>query len=221
MVIPEAVDAVRQRIEAACRRAARRSDELQLIAVTKSQSPAVLTALAAAGCTDFGENRLDHLELMRTAAPAGSRFHYLGRVQGRQLAKLAPICASLHSLCEPEHIARLGRACAGRDQPFPIFLQVNTAGEQQKAGLDPDALPAAIDQVGSFAGLRLLGLMGMAPDLGLPGVDADRVRRCFAELRELARRHHLPRLSMGMSGDFELAIEEGATDLRIGSVLFA
>lgn len=220
MSITRQLAAVQQRMTAACDRVGRRADEIRLIAVTKSQAPAVLAPLAAAGQFDFGENRLDHLDLMRAEAPDGARFHYIGRIQSRQLPKVAARCTALHSLAQHDHIDRLGRACAERDQPFPVFLQVNAAGEAQKAGLTAEALPAAIERVAAHSGLRLLGLMTMAPDRDLPEVGDDTVRRCFAAVRELAVAHGLPRLSMGMSGDFELAIEEGATDLRVGSVLF-
>lgn len=221
MPIAQRLSEVEERIAAACARAGRRRDEIELIAVTKAQDAVVLNELAANGIVDYGENRLDHLELMRAASPTGSRFHYIGRVQSRQLPKIAPICASLHSLSDIGHIDRLGRACAERRDPFPVFLQVNTAGEAQKAGLAPEDLDAAIDRVRAQAGLALRGLMCMAPDRNLPDVGEARVRSCFAVLRDLAHARGLQRLSMGMSGDYELAVEEGATDLRIGSTLFA
>lgn len=220
-VIADNLARIRERIERACAQAGRSSDALRLIAVTKNQTPAAITALIAAEQWDFGENRIEHLSDMHAAAPAGGRFHYIGRVQGRQLAKIVPLCESLHSLCEDGHIDRLGRLCADRSDPFPVFLQVNTADEAQKAGLHPDQLTAALDRTAQWPGIQVVGLMCMAPDRSIPGVDAAQIRRCFAALRELAQRHDLHRLSMGMSGDLEEAIAEGATDLRIGSVLFA
>lgn len=211
------VAAVRSGIAAACARAGRDPATVRLIAVTKAQGPEVLAPLAAAGVRDVGENRIEHHEAMRTAAVGlDLAFHAIGRVQGRQLAKLAPLSACLHSLCEIDHVARLARACAGRR--FPVFLQVNASGEEAKAGVAPEALPDLLAAVRTeAASLEPVGLMTMAPE-GAPEAD---LRTCFRRLRALAETHGLPRLSMGMSQDFITAIEEGSTDIRIGTRLFA
>lgn len=211
------VAAVRHEIAAACIRAGRDPAVVRLIAVTKSQGPEVLAPLVAAGVRDVGENRVDHHEAMHAAAAGlDLAFHAIGRVQGRQLAKLAPLSACLHSLCEPDHVRRLARACAGAR--FPVFLQVNTSGEAAKAGIAPEALPDLLAAVhAEAAALEPIGLMTMAPE-GAPEAD---LRGCFRRLRALAETHSLPRLSMGMSQDFSVAIEEGATDVRIGTRLFA
>jgi hypothetical protein len=213
--------AVRGEIADACARSGRQPAQVRLVAVTKAADPRILPPLAAAGVLDVGENRLDHLDLMRAGAPAGMRFHFIGRVQGRQLAKLATTCVALHSLCEADHIARLGRACAAAGRGPEVFLQVNTAGDAAKAGMAPDELPERL-ALARGQGLAVVGLMTMAP-LAAEGGQADEgtIRRCFAGLRDLAVRHGLERLSMGMSHDFPLAIAEGATDLRIGSRLLA
>lgn len=210
---------IRARIADLCRQHGRDPDGVHLIAVTKREGPTVLPALRAAGIATCGENRIDHLMLMHRHAPAGVAFAYVGRVQSRQLGKLLPLCDAIHSLCQMSHIDRLGRACAEQERRITVFLQVNTAGEAQKAGIHPDDLAAHIDRVALYPGLDLDGLMCMAP-VRRPD-NADRIRACFATARELARHHGLPRLSMGMSGDFDLAIAEGATDVRIGTALFA
>jgi PLP dependent protein len=212
---------VRHRITEACQASGRDSSEVRLIAVTKEQAPDVIDSLIAAGVCDFGENRIEHLELMRSVAPRQARFHFIGRVQGRHLAKLAPHCVAIHSLCEADHIDRLARACAARSQRMVVFLQVNVADDMAKAGISPTDLAARIEQARVHAALDVVGLMTMAPLAADGGqADSDTVRRCFAKLRELAHLHRLPRLSMGMSHDFELAIIEGATDVRVGSRLF-
>jgi hypothetical protein len=212
--------AVRAEIAAACARSHRDPEGVRLIAVTKEHGPEVLPELRAAGVADIGENRLEHLELMHAAAPPGTRIHAIGRVQGRQLAKLAPLCAALHSLCDEDHILRLGRACAALGKRLPVFLQVNTAADGDKAGMAPGDLPRRLDLARAQAQLEVVGLMTMAP-LFADGQGGDAARRCFAALRVLAVAHGLPRLSMGMSGDFTIAIEEGATEVRIGRRLFA
>jgi pyridoxal phosphate enzyme (YggS family) len=219
---PAAIARVQAAIAAACRDAGRDPATVRLIAVTKSQEPPVLAALMACGIADFGENRLDHLAAMRAAAPPGARFHAIGRVQGRQLQELVAHCAELHSLCDPGHLDRFARSLAEAGftatHCFPVYVQVNTSGEASKAGLQPDALPAFLDRLRAIVGCRVQGLMTMAPDVA--GTDPATVRRCFARCRALADRHGLTRLSMGMSSDFALAIAEGATDVRIGSLLF-
>jgi len=214
------VAAVRAEIAAACARAHRRPDEVTLIAVTKNQDPPVLADLLAAGVHDVGENRYDHQQVMRDAAPAGLRFHAIGRVQGRQFPKLVPISDCLHSLADPDHVERLARATTGR--ALPVYVQVNTSGEPSKAGLPPDALPHMLDLLAAHPQLPVLGLMTMAPiEAPVHQADRDAIRRCFAALRELAQRHGLTGLSMGMSQDFPIAIEEGATVIRVGTRLFA
>ena len=216
-VIAANVAAVRGKIAAACTAAGRDPATVRLIAVTKSQGPEVLAALAAAGIADFGENRVEHLAEMLPHAPAGARFHAIGRVQGRQLAGVAADCAVLHSLCASDHVPRLARACAARGRRLPVFIQVNAAGEASKAGLAPAAVAAFLAAVRAEPALDPVGLMTMAPE----GVAEGVIRAAFATLRDLAAGLGLARLSMGMSQDFPLAIAEGATDIRVGTRLFA
>lgn len=220
MSITQRVTEVRSRIAEAARQAGRDPDAVRLIAVTKSQGPEVLSELLAAGVADWGENRIDHLAAMAAAAPPGGRFHGIGRVQGRQLSEYARLASSLHSLCDLDHVARLAKACDQRTAPFPVFVQVNASGEGAKAGVPPEGAGSLCDAVRAQASLQLVGLMTMAPELG-PTVPADAVRHCFAMVRAIAEQHGLARLSMGMSGDYELAVAEGATEVRIGTFLFS
>lgn len=219
--IRDNVAAVRAEMEAACARARRDHSALRLIAVTKSQGPEALVELAAQGVRDFGENRVDHLEMMRAGAPPGVAFHAIGRIQGRQLRDIVAWCASLHSLCEADHLTKLSRLCVDVGRTLPVFVQVNTSGETAKAGLAPAALPRFLETARRQPGIDVVGLMTMAPEAALAGAGPDPIRACFASLRELAAAHALPRLSMGMSQDFAVAIEEGATDIRVGTRLFA
>ena len=213
---------VRASIASTCRAHGRDPQGVRIIAVTKEQTPEVIAPLAHAGVVDLGENRVDHLETMCAAAKAaGSRFHFIGRVQGRQLAKLAPHCIAIHSLCDADHITRLGRACAELGHDLEVFIQVNVADDPAKAGVQAVDLAQRVELARRTPGLTLVGLMTMAP-LGPQGGQADdaTIRSCFAALRGMAEHHHLARLSMGMSEDFVHAVAEGATDLRIGSRLF-
>ncbi len=212
---------VRVAIASACRQHGRDPQDIRLIAVTKEQTPEVLAPLSAAGVSDLGENRLEHLELMHASAPAATCFHFLGRVQSRQLAKLVPYGVCMHSLCEADHIERLGRACVALQRRLQVFIQVNVADDPAKAGVHASNLGSRLELARRTPGLEVVGLMTMAP-LSATGEQADEgtVRRCFATLRALAEQHGLARLSMGMSEDFLHAVAEGATDLRIGTRLF-
>jgi pyridoxal phosphate enzyme (YggS family) len=214
------VAAIRGEIAAACGRCGRDPASVTVVAVTKNQTPEVLPALRLAGIRDFGENRCDHFAEMLSAAQPDDHWHFIGRVQGRQLAKLAPQIAVLHSLCEVDHIGRLDRACAASGRRLPVLVQVNVSGEASKAGIAPADLNGFIAHVRAAGNLELAGVMTMAPDLKV-GTDPGVVRACFAGLRTLATSVEVTGLSMGMSGDFALAIEEGATIVRIGSRLFA
>lgn len=207
---------------AACARASgRRPEDIRLIAVTKNRPPQDLALLAQSGLYDYGENRLDHLAQMSQAAASQARFHYLGRVQSRQFTAIAAACSVLHSLAELRHVPRLAQACRQAGCRMQVFCQVNPGIDPAKAGLAPDLLPEMLDCLAEESDvIEVVGLMTMAPDSSLPAYSRDDVRRCFAQLRKLAQRHGLSRLSMGMSDDYRIAIEEGATDLRIGSALF-
>jgi pyridoxal phosphate enzyme (YggS family) len=209
---------VRAAIAAACARAGRQPGGVRLIAVTKASAAAVLPDLAASGIGDFGENRLDHLALMRAQAPAPAVFHAIGRIQGRQLADLARLCDVLHSLCDEDHILRLERVLGPAGRRLPVFLQVNVAADAAKAGMSAQELPRRLELARAQPHLEVVGLMTMAP-LVEGRSDEAGARRAFAALRGLAGQHGLRRLSMGMSDDFAAAVEEGATDVRIGRAL--
>ncbi len=214
------VAAVRQEIADACGRVGRKPSEVVLMAVTKTQGPEVLPALRQAGVHDFGENRIEHLHEMLAQGLPGDRWHFIGRVQGRQLAKLAPLVQALHSLCDPDHVERLARACIQLGRPMPVYVQVNASGEAAKAGTTPEGLPALLSAIRAQPALDPIGLMTMAPELGIHA-DASAVRACFAQARSLAHAQGLGGLSMGMTGDLGIAVEEGATVVRVGSRLFA
>lgn len=209
------VPLIRARIAAACQRSGRATCDLRVIAVTKEQGPEVLPALAAAGIQDFGENRAEHLALMHSAFPQGL-FHFIGRVQGRQFPQILPQAKILHSLASIDHVARLERAAAAIHCQVEVFLQIEGGFDPGKAGLRPEDVPRCLDTLHSCPSLRAVGLMCMAP----LNADDSILRRCFAQCRETAAVNGLERLSMGMSDDFEIAIEEGATDLRIGRGFF-
>ena len=243
MTIAENLRHVRARMAQAAQRAQRSPDEITLVAVSKTKPMALIAETAAAGQIDFGENRLEELWPKADAATAAGlnaiRWHAIGTIQSRK-AKLAlappaaesqtasgAICL-IHSVDRPKIAQRLSRLAADNDHPLDVLLEVNVSGELSKHGFSPaslvDALPALLD----LPSLRYCGLMTMAPFVD----DAEEVRPLFRKLRCLLQelRHTFPtaqfpqatwqHLSMGMTSDYEVAIEEGATIVRVGTAIF-
>jgi hypothetical protein len=212
--------AVQERIRAACDRAARPSDSVTLIAVSKSQPVEAVLAAARAGVGDFGENYvregLAKLAALR-AAGAAERvcFHFIGHLQTNKAAAAAEAFAILHAVDSERLLRRIAGAAKG-GHPVAVMLEVNVSGESSKFGVAPSDAPRLASLARSLAGVEPLGLMTMAPH----GASEVESRRVFAGLRRLASQLALPALSMGMSDDFEAAIEEGATHVRIGRAIF-
>ncbi|NRA39561.1 MAG: alanine racemase, partial [Planctomycetes bacterium] len=177
--------------------------------------------LAENGYLDYGENRIEHASLMneRKAHPQ-TVIHCIGRVQSRQLSAWVKISDYMHSLHSIDHVPKLAKACQQQQKRMSVFCQVNTSGEASKAGIIPDDISQMKDVCAQYTEhIDFIGLMCMAPKRD--GENDTVVQKCFADLYQCAQQHNIPRLSMGMSGDYELAIKEGATDLRIGSSFFA
>ena len=221
---------VRSRMEAACRRAGRPADAVTLVAVTKTVGLAEVRALSGLGVADFGENRVAELVLKATSLTELScRWHMIGHLQRNKVARLLPHATIVHSLDSERLAAVLSRRAAEMDLDVDVLIEVNVAGEEQKYGVRPAEAAALAETVAALPALKLRGLMTMAPFLGAGGPEtAEELRPVFARLRELAQTlsKNLPagamsELSMGMTQDFEVAVEEGATMVRIGSALFA
>jgi hypothetical protein len=198
------------------------SHPVTIIAVTKGFGPDAVAAAAAAGLRDVGENRVQEaVAKMDAAAAPGLRWHLIGHLQ-RNKARLVPgRFALVHSVDSLELADELDRRAAAAGTEVAVLLQVNVAGEAQKSGTAPDDVPGLARAVRQRAHLRLDGLMTMAPFTD----DVDVQRRTFRGLRTLRDTLQeegvwLPILSMGMSGDFATAVEEGATAVRLGTVLF-
>jgi pyridoxal phosphate enzyme (YggS family) len=214
--------AVRGRIAAAARRAGRSPDAVTLVAVSKTVTPEVAAEAVALGAVDLGESRPQELWKKAAAVPA-ARWHLIGHLQRNKLDRTVPLVSLVHSVDSERLLDALAAFGRGRGAPVPVLLEVNCSREAAKGGLDPAALPALGDTLVSRAGLDVRGLMTMAAYSD----DPEAARPTFAELRRLrddlrARTGlALPDLSMGMSGDFEVGVEEGATYVRVGSTLFA
>ncbi len=213
--------AVRERMQAAARRAGRAADSIRLVAVTKGVTAARIREAMALGILDFGENRIQEALPKIAALGPGPRWHLVGHLQRNKVRRAVEAFALIHSLDSlplAEAIARRGEA-AGRQ--VEVLLQVNVAGEPRKHGFAPEEVPEAVRRIKALPALSLRGLMTIAP----LSTDAQMVRPVFRRLRELrdALRVQWPEvdeLSMGMSEDFEVAIEEGATLVRVGRAIF-
>jgi pyridoxal phosphate enzyme (YggS family) len=217
---------VRRRIDAVAKGCNRAPEEITLIAVTKTHSVDILRAALAIGAKDLGENRVQEaepkiLELGRTAA----RWHLIGHLQANKARRAVKLFDVIHSVDSVELVQRLNRLCVEEGRPeLPILIQVDLAGEESKTGAGASDLNDLAQAVSASDHLRLTGLMTLPPFLA----EAERVRPYFRRLRELrdelqAQGHfgaEAGELSMGMTHDFAVAIEEGATMVRIGTALF-
>lgn len=222
--IAENLFEVRRRISEAAVRAGRRPNEVTLVGVTKYVSPEIVRSLVQAGLSDLGESRPQEL-WHKAAALSGLsvRWHMIGHLQRNKVRRTLPLTTLIHSGDSLRLLEALNAESAILSRRSDVLLEVNISGDQAKHGFAPEDLPRLLPAIGALTHLRVRGLMGMA---GLDG-DADRARGEFAALRMLRDRLRadcppeidLVELSMGMSGDYVEAIEEGATLVRIGSAL--
>jgi pyridoxal phosphate enzyme (YggS family) len=194
---------------------------VRIIAVTKTHGPETVHAAVAAGLRDLGENRVQEALAKQEVLPGlEARWHLIGPLQRNKARHAVGRFVLIHTVDRAELADELARRVgAGRRQE--VLVEVNTSAEPQKAGVAPEGLPALLGHLAGLPALEVRGLMTMAPFTGDEAVQ----RRCFATLRELRERaerdgHSLPELSMGMSGDYPAAVEEGATMVRLGTVLF-
>ena len=217
---------VRSRIEAAARRSNRSPEEVKLLAVSKSHPADIIQRAIEAGVTDLGENRVREAEEKITEVGRSSaRWHLIGHLQSNKARRAVTLFDVIHSLDSIALARRLESMCVeeGREK-LPVLIQVNLAGEATKSGIDKEELPALIETVTGCSHLSLTGLMSVPPFFE----DAEEVRPLFRQLRELRDQLNLEgvfaggkgELSMGMTHDFPVAIEEGATIVRIGTAIF-
>ena len=208
---------VRERIERACARAGRDHREVRLVAVTKGHdADAVRAALLDHGHRVLGESRVQEWRTKAEALGPDVEWHLVGHLQTNKVRYCRGF-ALLHGVDSARLIDALEADGERHDHVFPVLLQVNVAGESAKYGVDPGDIGDLVARVRDAPHVRLEGLMTLAPY----DPDPERARPVFRALRALAERHADGKTSMGMSGDFEVAIEEGATWIRVGSALFA
>ncbi|HUV62505.1 MAG TPA: YggS family pyridoxal phosphate-dependent enzyme [Sedimentisphaerales bacterium] len=236
--ISERVKRIRETIDAACARAGREPDQVTLVVVTKSATLEAVREVVQSGVTDLGENRVQQLKKVVTQVeeflqgpdgdPALSkniRWHMIGHLQRNKVRQVLPLAVLIHSVDTLRLAEEINTAGAKLNLCPKVLLQVNTSDEPQKYGVPVGAATHLAEQMETLPNVRLVGLMTMAPLTH----NKDVVRSCFVRARELfvemrgekIVRPQFTELSMGMSSDYEVAVEEGATILRIGSAIFA
>tara|TARA_Y100000588_G_scaffold201769_1_gene215353 strand:- start:679 stop:1374 length:696 start_codon:yes stop_codon:yes gene_type:complete len=216
------VEAVRGRIGAACERVGRNSAEVQLVAVGKKFTADIIRDAAEAGLTVFGENRVQEARVKIPECPGHLRWHFIGNLQTNKCREAVDLFEMLHAVDSARLAAELNKRCEQAAKVMPVLLEVNVSGEGSKHGLAPAEAAALVDAFADWPQLELHGLMTMAPYTREPESTRPFFKR-LAKVRTTCEDRlgaPLPELSMGMSGDFEVAIEEGATLVRLGTVLF-
>ena len=203
-----------KKIHVAATRSGRSPATIQLIAVTKTVPPAQMREAIEAGVRHIGENRLQEaLPKREELRDLPVTWHFIGHLQTNKAKKVIENFDWVQCVDRPDLAEKLNQVVT---KPLPVLIEVNLGGESSKSGIDPDGLEASVETIKKYDRLKLRGLMTIPPFLENP----EDVRPYFRKLRQLAERFHLPELSMGMSHDFEVAIEEGATMVRIGTSLF-
>lgn len=214
---------VEDRLARACARAGRNRGELTLVAVTKTVAVNVAAALPELGLDHLAESRPQELWRKAELLPAEVRWQLIGHLQRNKVARVLPLVERIHSVDSVRLLQSLDQEAGRLGRSIPVFLEVNASGEERKQGFTPEEVPALVPVIKGLGQIQIKGLMTMAPL-----VEPQKCRATFARLRDLrdqlasylAPPHDMTELSMGMSNDFEVAVEEGATFLRLGSVLF-
>lgn len=225
-IVATATASVYDRIAAAAARAGRNPSDITLVAVTKFNPPEAVQAAYAAGVRVFGENRVQEAEskIIEIADTVpGAEFHMLGHLQSNKVKKALPLFSCIQSIDSTALLVELEKRAASVNRYIDVLLELHT-GEESKSGFpDPETLTGAMEEARNFGYVRLRGLMTMAPYTDDVGVVRGAFRSCarlYDTIRERYALPHFDTLSMGMTNDFEIAIEEGATMVRIGTAIF-
>jgi pyridoxal phosphate enzyme (YggS family) len=210
------LERVRERIARATERAGRRPEDVLLIGVSKVVEIERIRAALAAGIGALGENRVQEAKGKIAELGRPVPWHLIGHLQTNKVKDALPLFDLIQSLDRLELARELERRAAAQGRVVEALLQVNVASEASKGGFAPDAVDAALDTIGTLSHVRIRGLMAIPPEVERP----EESRPWFRRLREMADKLGLRERSMGMSGDFEVAIEEGATMVRVGTAIF-
>jgi pyridoxal phosphate enzyme (YggS family) len=222
MGLAENLEQIEKRIHAACERVGRTRDSVMLLAVSKTHPPETIREATNLGLTFFGENKIQEAKAKIPNSPGKARWHFIGHLQSnkcRDAVELFEMIQGVDSLAIAQEINKRAEQLA---KTIPILLEINVAGEGSKFGYKPEQMLAELEALNALPRLEIHGLMAIPPYTPVP----EKARPYFQKLREFKQQAEsalgapLPHLSMGMSGDFEVAIEEGATIVRIGTALF-
>ena len=222
MSLAENLDLIQQRIRAACERAGRAPDSVTLLAVSKTHPPETIREAADCGQWLFGENKIQEAKAKIPLCPGKCRWHFIGHLQSNKIRDAVELFEMIQGVDSLALAREISKRCEQASKRMPILLEVNVAGEASKFGCKPEQLMAEFNELNALPKIEIHGLMAIPPYT----TDPEKARPYFRRLRELKERAEsvlgapLPHLSMGMSGDFEIAIEEGATLVRIGTALF-
>jgi pyridoxal phosphate enzyme (YggS family) len=227
--LKERLASINQRIAAACARSGRSPSEITLVGVSKTVAPSIIKTAIEAGLRVFGENRVQEAsskinELKEFTLRHGVQWHLIGHLQSNKAGRAVELFHTIHSVDSLKLAERLNHLAGEIEKRLPILIEVNLGGEASKSGISPDEVLALCEKAGKLPHLELKGLMTVPPFLTNPEEMRQYFRR-LCELRDQAREtgagdEHFKELSMGMSNDFEVAIEEGATLVRIGTAIF-
>jgi hypothetical protein len=224
-MIKENLAAIHERINKAAAKSGRRIDDITLIAVSKHKSVELIREAIAAGQLDFGENYLQEAKEKITTLAGQASFHFIGALQSNKAKDAATLCAMIHTVDRLKLARELDKHARAANRTLAVLIQVNVGREEQKSGVSPEDAEGLIKQMQDLSHLEIRGLMTMPPHRE----NQEEMRPYFAELRQLGEQLHQKgliattgplQLSMGMSGDFEAAIAEGATLIRVGTAIF-
>ncbi|NLB55258.1 MAG: YggS family pyridoxal phosphate-dependent enzyme [Lentisphaerae bacterium] len=217
----ERLESVKERIDAACARAGRSSDEINLVAVSKTRLPQEVSEAAACGVIYFGENKVQEAEQKIPMCPGNISWHLVGHLQSNKVRRAVQLFDMIHSADSLKVLRAINSGCEAVGKNIKVMLEVNVSGELSKFGVIPDQVERTLEESSDLSRVEVVGLMTMPPFRE----DPEEVRPWFQKLARLrgemqAAGYGLDELSMGMSNDFDVAIEEGATWIRIGTLLF-
>jgi pyridoxal phosphate enzyme (YggS family) len=213
---------IQQRIRAACNRAGRDAESVLLLAVSKTHPTEAIGEAVRCGQIFFGENKVQEAKVKIPSSPGRARWHFIGHLQSNKVRDAVELFEMIQSVDSLGLAQEISKRCEQASREMPVLLEVNVAGESSKFGYNPERLLAELKELNSLPRIAIHGLMTIPPF----SQDPEKSRPHFRRLRELKSQCEdilgapLPYLSMGMSGDFEIAIEEGATIVRVGTALF-
>lgn len=214
--------AIQQRMQAACTRSGRNAESATLLAVSKTKPAEIIEEAVHCGQIFFGENKVQEAKAKIPLSPGRARWHFIGHLQSNKARDAVALFEMIHSVDSLELAHEISKRCGQASKEMPILLEVNVAGESSKFGYQPERLLRELKELNSLPRIQVQGLMTIPPF----ATDPEKSRPHFQRLRDLKAQCEellgspLPHLSMGMSGDFEIAIEEGSTMVRIGTALF-